>query len=324
MGGTHTRLATFRRTKGRPEKVRERTWPSAELDGLVGVLEEYLGNEDTRPQGACLALAGPLENGAVRFPNLGWKVRRDDLAEATGIASLSLLNDFDAVGHGVLLLEGDELAELQEGNPDLDAPVAVVGAGTGLGVAYLDPSGERPRVYSSEGGHADFAPRDELERGLARYLAGQHGRASWERVLSGHGLVEIYRYLASTGFAQERSAIRVEMSEEDPAGVVSEHALAHDDRLCEQAVELFVSAYGALAGNVALTVGARGGVFIAGGIAPKILDAIRNGPFLESFLERGRMRGYVEDIPVSVVLSGDVGLLGAASVAAQALFRNGA
>ena len=319
VGGTNTRLATFRRADGRPEKVRERTWRSADLDGLVGVLVEYVASEDSRPDGACLALAGPLENGTVRFPNLGWEVHRDDLAEAAGITSLSLLNDFDAIGHGVLLLRDDERLTLQSGDPVEGEPMAVVGAGTGLGVAYLDPSADPPRVYSTEGGHADFAPRDDVEWGLARYLRGKHGRASWERVLSGSGLADVYGYLADSGYAKESASVRAEMDDGDPAQVVSRHGLAHDDDLCERALQIFVSVYGSLAGNVALTIGARGGVFIAGGIAPRILDALRDGPFLRSFLERGRLREYVADMPLSVVLSGDVGLLGAASIAARSI-----
>lgn len=319
VGGTNARLATFRHTDGRPEKVRERIWPSADLDGLVGVVEEYVSSEDHRPAGACLALAGPVENGTVRFPNLGWEVHRDDLARAAGITSLSILNDFDAIGHGVLLLREDERFTLQAGAPVEGAPVAVVGAGTGLGVAYLDPSTDPPRVHSTEGGHADFAPRDAVEWGLARYLRSKHGRASWERVLSGSGLADVYRYLADSGYAKERASVREEMEENDPAQVVSQHGLAHDDALCERAVELFVSVYGSLAGNVALGVGALGGVFIAGGIAPRLLEVLRAGPFLKSFLERGRLREYVAAIPVSVVLTGDVGLLGAASIAARSV-----
>ncbi len=318
VGGTHARLATFRHTGGRPEKVREKTWPSEEIDGLDAVLGEYLADEDPRPDRACLALAGPVKNGSVRFPNLGWEVHRDALAEATGIPSLELLNDFDAVGHGVPLLTDDELATLQSGDAMPGAPIAVVGAGTGLGVAYLDRSTDPPRVRSSEGGHAEFAARDEAEWGLARFLVRERGRASWERVLSGRGLADVYRYLASTAFSPERSQVRDEMQGADPAGVISRHGMAGDDALSERALAMFVSAYGAFTGNVALMFGARGGVYVAGGIAPRILQAIRLGPFMDAFLDRGRMRAYVEQIPVSVVLNGDVGLLGAAAVAARA------
>lgn len=319
MGGTHARFATFRHTGGRPEKVREKNWPSEGIDGLGGVLREYLREEDPQPDGACLALAGPVKDGSVRFPNLGWEVQRDDLAQVTRISSLRLLNDFDAVGHGVPLLRRDELETLQEGEALPGAPVAVVGAGTGLGMAYLDRSTDPPTVRSSEGGHTDFAPRGEAEVGLARFLTRKRGRASWERVLSGRGLADVYRYLAESGHASERPDIREEMRDADPAEVISRHGMAGDDALCVHALEMFVSAYGSFAGNMALALGARGGVFVAGGIAPRILGAIRQGTFMDAFLDRGRMRGYVAGVPVSVVLNGDVGLLGAAAVAARTL-----
>ncbi len=318
VGGTHARFATFRQTGDRPEKVRQKDWSSEELDGLGDVLRAYLEEEDPRPERACLALAGPVEDGRVRFPNLGWEVEQDELAEVTGIPSLRLINDFDAVGHGVPLLRGEELATLQEGETLADAPVTVVGAGTGLGVAYLDRATDPPTVHSSEGGHMDFAPRNEAEQGLARFLVRERGRASWERVLSGRGLADVYRYLVASGDAPERPDVREEMRDADPAEVISRHGLAGDDALSVRALEMFVSAYGSFAGNMALAFGARGGVFVAGGIAPRILDAIRGGPFMDAFLDRGRMREYVEGISVTVVLNGDVGLLGAAAVAARA------
>ncbi|HKK27454.1 MAG TPA: glucokinase [Gemmatimonadota bacterium] len=318
IGGTHARLATFEAGEERPRKVREETWPSPEYDALLPILEAYLEEEDERPGCACLALAGPVEDGVCRLPNLGWEVDEAELSRETGIGSLRLINDFDAIGHGILVLEDDSLAVLQEGEALEGAPIAVVGAGTGLGVGYIDPAARPPRVYSSEGGHADFAPRDERECELARFLAGRHGRASWERVLSGEGLADIYRWLRGRDPSAEREAVREEMEEDDPAAVVSRHGLAGDDPLSARALRAFVSAYGAQAGNLALTFGARGGVFVAGGIAPKILEALRGGPFLEAFLAKGRMREYVADIPVRVVLDEDVGLLGSAAAAASA------
>lgn len=315
IGGTHARLATFRTGGRRPEKIRERTWPSGDYDGLLPILRAFLEDEDELPARACLGLAGPVEDGVCRLPNLGWTVDGVKLAGSTGLRSVELVNDFDAIGHGVLLLEGEEVEVLQEGSPVPGAPIGLVGAGTGLGVGYLDPASDPPRIYSSEGGHADFAPRDETQWSLSRFLAGRYGRASWERVLSGEGLADIYRYLADTEPAAERSSVREEMRDEDPAAVVSRHGLAADDPLSERALKMFVSMYGAEAGNVALTFGARGGVYVAGGIAPKIVDALREDGFLDAFRAKGRMRPYVEEIPVRVVLYEDVGLLGAAAAA---------
>lgn len=315
IGGTHARLATFRVGDGRPEKLREDRWPSSDYDGLEPIVQAFLEEESEVPERACLGLAGPVEQGRCTLPNLGWEVVAADLERATGIGRVRLLNDFDAIGHGVLFLEPSELAVLQRGEPEAGAPVALVGAGTGLGVGYLDPSVDPPRVYSSEGGHAGFAPRDEVERGLAAWLAARHGHASRERVLSGDGLADVYRYLRESGGTAERDEVRAEMEAEDAAAVVSKHGLAKDDALCEKALGRFVSCYGAAAGDVALTLGARGGVYVAGGIAPKILPALREGPFMESFRDKGRMRGYLAAVPVHVVLYEDVGLLGAAAAA---------
>lgn len=315
IGGTHARLATFRTEGGKLRRIRKRTWRSADYETPLPILREYLDDEEEPPDRACLGLAGPVEEGTSRLPNLGWKVRREELAAATGIPWLRLINDFRAVGRGVLLLEEEQLATLQEGGTEPGAPVALIGAGTGLGIGYLAATRSPPRVYASEGGHADFAPRNETEWCLTRFLIKRYGRASCERVLSGEGLVDIYRYLRGRELSRAASGGGTGTDAEDPAAAISRRGLAGDDPLAERALEIFVSAYGALAGNVALTVGARGGVFVAGGIAPKILEALRSGPFLESFRSKGRMRGYMENISVRVVLDEDVGLLGAAAAA---------
>jgi len=321
VGGTHARLATFRVDDGRPSLVREASWPSEDYDGLAPIVRAFLeqeeGGGDRSFDAACFGVAGPVDDGSVRLPNLGWTLEAAELEEATGIPSIRLLNDFDAIGHGALLLGDDELEVLQEGEAKPGAPIALIGAGTGLGVGHVDPAPDPPRVYSAEGGHAAFAPRNEAEWKLARYLTRKYGRASRERVLSGEGLEDLYHHLVDVGFAPEGAAVRDEIREsDDPAAVVSEHALAEDDLLCERALGLFVEIYGAVAGDVALTVGARGGLFVAGGIAPKILPALRTGRFMDAFLDKGRMRAYVEEIPVRVILDEDVGLRGAARAAA--------
>lgn len=317
VGATNARFATFRARERGLEKLRERVWPSTEHDGIGSLLRAYLADEERPPERACLALAGPVADGTARLSNLGWVVRREEAAAVAGVPSLRLINDFLAIGHGISLLEERDLVVLQEGDPVPGAPRAILGAGTGLGVAYVDGAARPPRVFPSEGGHAEFAPRDEAERALARFLAERYGRASRERVLSGPGLVDVYRHLASAGFAEERPAVRRELEEGDQGATISRHGLAGDDPLSVRALEMFVSVYGAVAGDLALTLGARGGVVVAGGIAPRILDALRRGPFLASFLAKGRLRDYVAAIPVRVVVNGDVGLLGAAWVATQ-------
>lgn len=282
---------------------------------MRSLLEAYIADEEHAPDRACLALAGPVEDGFAQLPNLGWRVDRAEAAEIVGVPSLRLVNDFVATGHGILELQDSDTGVLQAGNARPGAPIALLGAGTGLGVAHVD-CGTRPaRVFSSEGGHADFAPSDDAEWGLARFLTKRYGRASRERALSGPGLVDIYHYLAGAEHGDERPLLGAEPDSEDSAATISRKGLLKYDPLAMRALDIFVSVYGSVAGDVALTIGARGGVFIAGGIAPKILGAIRDGPFLESFLAKGRLRDYLAAIPVHVVLNDEVGLLGAAAAA---------
>lgn len=318
VGGTHARLALFRQeeVRGRPALVRQDEWLSEEHGGLLPILEAFLASEEVLPDAVCLAVAGPVREGRGRLPNLGWRVDAGDLRRATGIERLRLVNDFDAIARGVLLLRDDELAVLGPGDREGEGLVAVVGAGTGLGVAAVEPSAEPPRVHGSEGGHSEFAPVTEAEWALSRYLAVRHGRASWERVLSGDGLVEIFRHLEGLGETPELDAVRREMEDDDPAAVISRHGMAGDDPLSERALDMFVMAYGRFAGDVALTLGARGGVYVAGGIAPRIVDILRDGRFMEAFRSKGRMERYMAEIPVWVVLNQDVGLLGAAALGA--------
>lgn len=320
VGGTHARLALFQgeRAQDRLVPVRRREWSSEELDGLLSIVQAFLDEDDELPYAACLAVAGPVRDGSAHLPNLGWDVDADGLARETGIERLRVVNDFDAIARGVLLLTDDELAALAPGDGDPAALVAVVGAGTGLGVAAVEGAADPPRVHGSEGGHSDFAPVTEAEWALARYLVERHGRASWERVLSGDGLVQIYGHLKERGVAAELGRVRREMEAEDPATVISRHGMAGDDPLAERALDMFVTAYGRFAGDVALMLGARGGVYVAGGIAPQILEALRDGRFLEAFRSMGRMESYMADIPVRVVLNQDVGLLGSAALAADA------
>jgi glucokinase len=342
VGGTHARLALFDVEwnedggRRRPTLVREDEWPSEEHEGLLPIVQAFLEDEDELPGAACLAVAGPVRDGTCRLPNLGWEVQAGALSGQTSIEPLRLVNDFDAIARGVLLLRDDELAVLSPGGQDgggsdgagsaedratrrgrSGGMVAVVGAGTGLGVAGLEPDVDPPRIHGSEGGHAAFASVTEEERALARFLAERHGRASWERVLSGDGLVDVYRHLVERGAMDESPWVRQEMDDEDPAAVVSRHGLAGDDLFCEEALRVFVEAYGRFAGDVALTLGARAGVYVAGGIAPQILDALRGGRFLDAFRRKGRMSDYMARIPVQVVLNQDVGLLGSAALAGE-------
>jgi glucokinase len=241
------------------------------------------------------------------------------LASDIAIGSTALINDFAAIGHGIALLGADDVETLQPGEPKARAPIGVIGAGTGLGVGFLTWSNGRYEVHGAEGGHVGFAPRGERQAGLGRSLEHQFGRVSSERVLSGPGIVETYRYLATpgAGAAAENPAVHAEMQQDHPAAVIVRHAVAGTDALCREALDLFVDALGAAAGDLALTVLARGGLYIGGGIAPRIIDLLRAGGFLRGFLDKGRMSSYLARVPVRVILNPHVGLLGAAAVAAR-------
>jgi glucokinase len=264
-------------------------------------------------------VACPLKEGVCHFPNLGWEIRADRFGERVGLANARIINDFEAVGHGIGVLEPADLETLQEGLPRERWPIALIGAGTGLGEAYLVWGDGRYDVHASEGGHADFAPANLTHWRFLRYLQARYGHVSWERVVCGHGLVDAYDFFRDCRYAPERDDVRHALLAEgmDAAEVISDRALAGDDRLCAKAMEIFLQAYGAQAGNLALTFRARGGVFVAGGIAPKIVEKLREGPFLRAFRSKGRLTELMLEIPVRVVLNESVGLLGAASVAAR-------
>lgn len=325
IGGTHTRVALFEVRDGRPapDPVLEHVADSGEHDGPVAPVREFLDGLDDEPAAACLALACPVTGEVCRFPNLGWEVDLGRLRREIGLDPTVVINDFDAVGHGVLLLGPDDLTELQAGEPEEGGALALIGPGTGLGHGFLTRAGEGYRVHASEGGHGDFAPSDPKEWRLREFLARRHGRASWERVLSGPGLVDIYRFLVSESEIAEGREARDRMKEEDPARVISDLALAGTDPLCQETMRIFLSVLGAQAGNLALTVQATGAVYIAGGIGPAILPLLQDGTFLRAFRDKGRMAQLMHRIPVRVILEPRVGLLGAASVAASLLGASG-
>jgi glucokinase len=316
IGGTNARLAVVEVASGATQIVYERRYPTHGTSGLAPIVREFLAGAGPAPQRACFGIACPVVGGDCRTPNLPWTVNERALAADIGIPATRIINDFDAVGYGLARLGPADLVTLQQGTPAPHGTIALIGAGTGLGEGFLTWDGERYRVHSSEGGHADFAARDAVEWGLRAALLDEFGRVSCERILSGGGLVRVYRYLAATRFAPEQPQVVREMEREDPAAVVSEHALAGDDPLSAKALDMFASAYGAEAGNLALTVLASGGVYLAGGIAPRIATKLADGTFMAAFHDKGRLADLAARIPVHVIMNPDVGLLGAAATAA--------
>lgn len=317
VGGTNARIATVE-LNGRTARVAQQNrYPSTAYPGLTPIVRGFCEGLASRPDRACFGIACPVVGDDCTAPNLPWTVNARRLADDIGIPRSTIINDFVALGYGVELLGPEDLVTLQAGSPAPQGPIALIGAGTGLGQGFLLWEGDRYRVYPSEGGHGDYAPRDELQSDLLASLRGQFGRVSWERLLSGAGLVHIYRFLVASSAAPEQATVRAEMAKEDPAAVISRHGLAKTDRLADRALDLFCEVLGAQAGNLALTVVATGGVYLAGGIAPRIVERLESGPFLAAFRDKGRMSELLARVPVHVIVNPNVGLLGAAAVAAR-------
>jgi glucokinase len=321
VGGTNARLAIVDLGGPIARIAHERRYASREYPGLTPIVQRFCGEVRSSPDRACFGIACPVVGDDCTAPNLPWTVNRRTLAAEIGIPHTRLINDFVAVGYGIELLSPSDLATLQDGSPAPHAPIALIGAGTGLGQGFLLWENDHYRVLASEGGHTDYAPRGKQQIELLDFLRQRFNRVSWERVLSGPGLVDAYRYLAESRLASEQAAVQAEMKNDDPAAVIVRHGLAKTDPLCDRAVDLFCEVYGAQAGNLALTVVATGGVYLGGGIAPRIVDRLRSGPFLTAFRDKGRMSELLSRVPVYVIISPKVGLLGAAAVAGRLELR---
>ena len=316
IGGTHARLAVVDVDERRVHIVREARYPSSEYPSLAPVVRTFLDAGSDAPERAAFGVAGPVSEGRVSTPNLPWTLDERRLSREIGIPRPRLLNDLDAIARGTARLDASDVVTLQDGTPNEDGTIALIGAGTGLGEAFVVHDGAAPRTHPSEGGHAGFAPRTSLERELLAWLAAELGHVSAERVISGPGLEHIYRFLAEREPAREQRAVRDAVDDEG-AAAISRRGLDGSDALCVQALDIFVGAYGAQAGNLALTVLATGGVFLVGGIAPAIVKKLMDGTFLAAFRDKGRMSDMMQRMPVHVVMNDDVGLYGAAIAAAE-------
>jgi glucokinase len=318
IGGTNTRLALFETDGGGFEIRAEENFPSREYDGLEKIVRKFLGDRDSGCADACFGIAGPVRGGRSETTNLPWVVEANRLEKNLRLKTVSLLNDLEANAYGLAVLSEGDFALLHAGWPDATGNQAIVSAGTGLGEAGLYWDGERHRPFATEGGHVEFGPTGDVEIALLRHLSSRYGRVSWERVLSGPGLVNIYRFLLEHMRMEEPAWLTEQMERTDPAAAISGAAMQGRFSVCEAALDLFVALYGAEAGNMALKVMATGGVFLGGGIAPKIVDRLRGRNFLDRFLGKGRMRALVESMPVRVILNDRTALLGAARYAALA------
>jgi len=316
IGGTSARLALFELEGGRLRARGAEKYTSREHKGLADMVRAFVGARKEAIRVAAFGIPGPVRDGEVITPNLPWIVRRSELAAEIGIDAVSLLNDLEVNVWGLAMLGAERLAPINAGVAVATGNVAVVSAGTGLGEAGAVWCGHELRPFATEGGHADFAPRDGLQAELWHYLHKRIGHVSWERVVSGPGLHSIYEFLRDSGRGTELARVREELRDGDPAAVVSRAALEGRCELSSRALDLFVSLYAAEAGNFALKVLATGGVYLGGGIAPKILARLRGPAFMRSFSDKGRMQELLESIPVWVILNEETALLGAARYAA--------
>jgi glucokinase len=317
VGGTKTNLALYAIDRDRRlSLVREQQFHSADYSGLEKVVRQFLAGSREKIAAAAFGVAGPVLNGRVKTTNLPWVVRATSLARAIGSARVRLLNDLEATAYGGLFAGRKDVEWLAAGSKRA-GNIAVIAAGTGLGQALLYWDGERHRPVATEGGHADFAPRNDKELALLVYLQKRFARVSYERVLSGPGLVNIFSFLADELGRPVSPEVRARLEREDPGAVIGEAGLAGACSTCREAVDTFVSIYGAQAGNLALTVMATGGVLVGGGIAVKLLRKMKGDAFVAAFVDKGRYREFMSRIPIGVLLDPKTALVGAGHAAAE-------
>ncbi len=323
VGGTKVHLALYDFAEGRLHGIRDKKFPAHEFQSLDAVVNEFLASDETSPGvnreqilAACFGLPGPVREGRLKLTNLPWTLDVRDLSHSLAIQHVFLINDLEANGYGIPELAGDKIFTLHEGDENSTGHRGLVSAGTGLGEALLIWNGKRHYPIPSEGGHSDFAARSNREIAMLEYLRGTlRGRVSFERVVSGLGIQNIYRFLREVEKLDEPKWLCDRMKAEDPNVVIGECAEDGSSSICFETMKTFASAYGAEAGNLALKVLATGGIYLGGGIAPKRLKTLQNGFFMQAFLDKGRMSPLLQSIPVRVILDDTCALLGAAAYA---------
>ena len=314
VGGTKVHLALFDFTDGNLKHSRDKQFPAKEYSGLEAIVKEFIVSE--KVTAACFGVPGPVREGRLRLTNLPWTLDSRELARNLKIDYVFLINDLQANGYGIAELGPEQIFTLSEGDARQVGNRALISAGTGLGEAFLVFDGRNYVPYPSEGGHSDYAPRNEDEIDLLRFLKQKYnGRISQERVVSGPGLTNIYEFLREVRGMEEPAWLAKRIALEDPNAVITELALAAKSEICEKALDMFVSAYGAEAGNLALKLLSVGGVYVGGGIAPRIIEKIKDGRFMKAFTDKGRLSQLLVNMPVRIILDSRAALLGAAAYA---------
>jgi glucokinase len=323
VGGTKIHLALYGFEGGRLKVVRDELFPAHEFASLDEVVKKFLADEAgaVKPEeitAACFGCPGPVKDGHIQLTNLPWTLDHHELRQSLGIQHIYLINDLEANGYGIPELEPEQIATLHEGDTAAVGNRGLIAAGTGLGEALLiwDAATGSHRPVASEGGHCDFAPRNDREVALLKYLQSKlNGHVSWERVVSGLGMQNIYAYLRDVEKMEEAPWLRERMQSEDPNKAIGECGMDGSSALCAETLKMFASAYGAETGNVALKVLAVGGVYLGGGIAPKARPALEAGGFMQAFLDKGRLSSVLAAMPVRIILDETCALKGAAAYA---------
>jgi glucokinase len=320
IGGTKTNVALFQ-ANGREvgPVVKQQKFPSSGYNSLEAILKEFIGDTKLEITGACFGIAAPVIEGYATTPNLNWNIRAESLADLLKIDQVGLINDLEATAFGIPALSSSQLLTLNKGNARADGHRALIAAGTGLGMAGIFYRDGHYHPMASEGGHSDYAPHEPEEIELLQYLKDKFGRhVSWERVLSGPGLFNVYSFLRDRGDVEEPAWLAEQIKAGEKTAVVSAAALENKCELAAKALDMFVAAYGAMAGNLALLMMATGGLYVGGGIAPKISEKLKDGRFMEAFTDKGRLASVLANIPVHVILEDKTALFGAARAAVGA------
>jgi glucokinase len=323
VGGTKVHLALYDFENGRLHPLRDEKFPAGHFASLDDVINMFLAGDAQHPAtkrdqilAACFGCPGPVRDGRLKLTNLPWTLDARDLSRSLSIRHVFLINDLEANGYGIPELAPDQIYTLSAGDPEATGHRGLVSAGTGLGEALLIWNGRKHNPLPSEGGHCDFAPRSAREVALLEYLLSTlKGRVSFERVVSGLGLGNIYSFLRDVEKIDQPNWLCERMKTEDPNVVIGECAEDGSSSICFETMKIFASAYGAEAGNLALKVLATGGIYLGGGIAPKRLKTMQNGFFMQAFLDKGRMSALLQSIPVRIILDDTCALLGAAAYA---------